>query len=224
MKKPFKISKPKKIIVGLLLLLIIWIATDLFYPVKRNINNINAEETARMDAAMWRSYYEKKPLKLFFQSAKLMRKEFRFPFWRSHRVAYYAAKAAFVFKAGQNRNDYKKALPYLKRYYNLINDISATKFNIDSASKTELEWWIVRRDRDQHPPAEWESWLAATASVMYHLPVDSFRDYANLRVKAMLLRDEKGNTITEEDWQKIREILLQAWQSFSNTLKHKRDA
>lgn len=208
-----------KILLWILLLLAVWIAIDIFYPFKRNIRKINAEETARMEAAMWRSYYEKKKVKLFLQSARLMRKEFHFPFWRSHRVAYYAAKAAFIFKDGHNRTDYERALPYLEKYYSLINNISTISFNIDSAAKTELEWWIIRRERDKHPPAEWENWLALTASVMYHLPPDSFKEYARLSVQAMLLRDEKGDSIKEEDWQKINEILLQAWQSFDNALQ-----
>ena len=215
MKKFFKIS------LWILLLLAAWIGIDIFYPFKRDIRKINAEETARMETAMWRSYYEKKKVKLFLQSARLMRKEFHFPFWRSHRVAYYAAKAAFVFKDGQNRDDYEKALPYLEKYYGLINSISTVSFNTDSAAKTELEWWIIRRERDKHPPAEWEKWLALTASVMYHLPADSFREYARLSVQAMLLRDEKGDAIKEEDWQKINEISLQAWRSFATALQQK---
>lgn len=201
-----------------MVLLITWIVSDLFIPLKRNLSHINAEETANMDGAMWRSYYEKKPLKLFFQSAKLMRKEFHFSFWRSHRVAYYAAKAAFVFNDGHTRTDYEKALPYLTKYSSLIDNISTTSFNVDSAAATELEWWIIRRDREKHPPAEWENWLTATASVMYHLPAESFKEYANLRVQAMLLRDEKGNSITEQDWKQINEILVKAWQSFANAL------
>ena len=64
-------------------------------------------------------------------------------------------------------------------------------------------------------PGEWENCLAITASIMYHLPVEQFRDYAHLRVAAMLLRDAKGNTITEVDWQQIRGLLLNAWQSFA---------
>ena len=114
-----------------------------------------------------------------------MRKEFHFPFWRSHRIAYYAAKAAFVFKDGKSRSDYDKALPYLKKYYSLNNSISEMAFDADSAAKSELEWWIIRRNREQHPPAEWENWLATTAAIMYHLPADSFREYSHLRVRAV---------------------------------------
>ncbi|MDP4264051.1 MAG: hypothetical protein Q8941_16105 [Bacteroidota bacterium] len=222
MRKPFRIFPRKKIIPGLLFLLAGWIVIDLYYPFKRDISKIDARETARMEGAMWRSYYEKKKLKLFFQSAELIREEFHFPFWRSNRAAYYAAKAAFVFKDGHNRSDYDKALPYLKKYYGLVNDISITPFSSDSAAMTELEWWIIRRERDMHPPAEWENWLAATASVMYHLPADSFREYAKLRVEAMLLRDEKGDSITETDWHKINDILAEAWQSFATGLQQKK--
>jgi hypothetical protein len=214
--------KRKRIWLWVLILLIGWIAIDLFYPFKRDISKIDAEETARLEGAMWRSYYEKKKVKLLFQAGKLMRNEFHFPLWRSYRVAYYAAKAAFVFKDGHSRTDYEKALPYLKKYYSLINDISTVSFNTDSAALCELEWWIIRRERDKHPPAEWEKWLAETASIVYHLSAESFSEYAKLSVQAMLLRDEKGDSITEADWQKIHEILLQAWQSFAIALQQKK--
>lgn len=204
-----------------MLILAGWIAIDILYPFKRDIGRINAAQTAKMDGAMWRSYYEKKKLKLFFQSASLMREEFHFPFWRSHVAAYYAAKAAFIFKDGKDRDDYEKALPYLKKYFSRINAISTVSFNTDSAAKTELGWWIIRRERDKHPPSEWEEWLAATASVMYHLPAGSFKEYAKLRVQAMLLRDDKGDSITEDDWKRINAILLKAWESFAAALRQK---
>jgi hypothetical protein len=214
--------KRKRTWLWVLIPLIGWITIDLFYPFKRDISKIDAEETARLEAGMWRSYYEKKKVKLFFQAGKLMREEFHFPLCRSYRVAYYAAKAAFVFKDGHNRDEYEKALPYLKKYYHLINNISERTFNVDSAAMTELEWWIIRRERDKYPPAEWEKWLASGSSVVYHIPADSFKEYAKLRVQAMLLRDEKGDAITEEDWKKINDILLQAWESFANALQQKR--
>lgn len=179
--------KKRNWILLLLTGLIAWIVIDLLFPFKTNIAKIDPVETASLEGKMWRSYYEKKPVKLFFQSAKLMRKEFHFPLWQSFHVAYYPAKAAFVFKDAKNRVDYEKALPYLKKYYRMINDISEKSFDSDSAARTELEWWIIRREREKHPPGEWEQWLALTASVMYHLPAKQFSDYAHLRVEAMLL-------------------------------------
>ena len=211
--------KRKKIILSLLFLLFAWIIIDINYPFKTDIRKIDAEETARLDGAMWKSYYAKKPVKLFMQSAELMRNQFHMPFFRSYLVSYYAAKAAFVFKDGKNRNDYAKALPYLVKYYSHINDISNIAFNADTASAAELEWWIIRRERQQHPSQEWEQWLAKTASIMYHIPADKFKDYAHLRVEAMLLRDEKGDSITEDNWQKIDLLLLHAWQSFSKAVE-----
>lgn len=208
----------RKVILLLFIVLIGWIVTDLYYPFKTDISKINADATARLDAAMWRSYYENKKVKLFFQSATLMRNQFHFPLIRSHIVAIDVAKAAFVFKEGKSRADYNKALPPLCKYFTAINDISTIKFNIDSAAKTELEWWIIRRDKTISP-AEWERWLAATASVMYHKPADSFKEYARLRVKAMLLRDEKDTTITESDWNAIEATLIDAWRSFAITCK-----
>jgi len=199
-------------------LFIAWILTDLYYPFKRDIRKIDGAVIARMDAAMWRSYYEKKRIKLFLEASSLMREQFHFPFWQSQRVAYYAAKAAFVFKDGHTRNEYEKALPYLKKYYLLINNIADASFNVDSAAVSELEWWIIRRERDRHPPEEWEHWLETGAAVVYHIPADSFREYAHLRVQAMLLRDGKADAITEGDWTTINSLLQKAWGSFARAL------
>ena len=203
----------------LFFLLLAWIIIDINYPFKTDIGKIDAAETARLDGGMWKSYYEKKPIKLFMQSRKLLRSQFHMPFFRSCLVSYYAAKAAFVFKDGQNRNDYKKAMPYLVKYYNHINAVSKMPFDADTAAAAELEWWIIRRERVQHPPGEWEQWLAKTASVVYHKPADKFKDYARLRVEAMLLRDEKGDMITEDNWQKIDHLLRNAWLSFSKAVE-----
>lgn len=206
------------IILFLLLMLVAWIIIDINYSFKTDIRKIDAEETARLEGAMWKSYYAKKPVKLFMQSAELMRSQFHMPFFRSYLVSYYAAKAAFVFKDGKSRNDYAKALPYLAKYYGHINEITNIAFNTDSASAAELEWWIIRRERLQHPSQEWEQWVAKAASIMYHMPADKFKDYAYSRVEAMLLRDEKGDRITKDDWQKIDELLRHAWQSLSNAV------
>lgn len=208
-----------RLLLAVITALIIWIAIDLNYPYKTNIRKFNAEEVARLDGEMWRSYYEKKKLKLFLQSSELMRKQFGVPFWRSQVMAYHAAKAAFTFKDGKNREDYKKALPDLVKYYAAIDNISDTSFDVNEAARLELEWWVIRRYRSEHPPAEWESCLARNAEIVYHLPAGKFVSFAHMRVQAMLMRDQKENQITENDWLQIHELLTQAWKSFSDALQ-----
>jgi hypothetical protein len=55
--------------------------------------------------------------------------------------------------------------------------------------------------------------------MMYQISTVKLNDYTHFRVAAMLLRDKKGNNITEDDWQKIDSLLLQAWQTFSKAVK-----
>jgi len=208
----------RRLIWLLLLLLVAWIVIDLNYPYKTDIRNFNPAEVARLDGAMWRSYYEKKKLKLFFQSAELMRTQFGVGFWRSNVMAYHAAKAAFVFKDGKNRDDYEKALPDLAKYFQQISNISKNDFDARTAAKLELEWWIIRRYRNGHPPAEWEKYLALGSEAVYHVPAEKFSAYSHARVAAMLLRDNKGDTINEQDWAQVNDLLQQAWKSFSDSL------
>lgn len=207
------------LLLTVLILLAMWITIDLNFPYKTNIKKFNYAEVARLDAGMWRSYYEKKRLKLFLQSSELMRKQFGVSFWRSQMMAYHAAKAAFTFKDGKNRSDYNKALPDLIKYYASINDISDTSFNANEAAALELEWWVIRRYRNEHPPAEWENCLARNAEIVYHVPAGKFVSFAHLRVQAMLMRDAEENSITENDWLQIQNLLEQAWKSFSDALQ-----
>jgi hypothetical protein len=117
-----------KFLYVLLLLFLGWVVADLWYPRQRDLRQFDFTAVAQLDAEMWRSYYEKKPLKLFWQTAKLMRKQVKAPFWRSFVIAYHAAKGAFIFKDGKNRIDYNKALADLEDFYGAINALSNKPF------------------------------------------------------------------------------------------------
>lgn len=192
----------------------IWVLLDLTWPARSNLRQFDSEQVARLDGAMWRSYYEKKPLKLLWQSAELCRNQFGVPFWQSFRLAFYAAKAAFAFKDGKNRPDYERALPPLTQYFARISALSDAPFDAAEAARFELEWWIIRRERTHHPPAEWVKFLAKSSAIVYHQPAASFNGYARLRVQAMLYRDARGEAITEADWVKIEGVLRESWGAF----------
>ena len=111
-----------------LLALLLWIGVDLFVPRQHSIRQFDPQAVARLETAMWRSYYEKKPVLLFWQLSGGLRQQFHAPFWRSFKLAFQATKAAFAFKGGTSRVDYQQALPDLIVYYESIQALSTETF------------------------------------------------------------------------------------------------
>src|SRR5258705_6356401 len=95
-----------RVIALVLALVICGVLYDLFYPRTTKMREFDPDEVARLEAAMWRSYYEQQSLTLFNQLAELLRTQYHMTPLRSNQVAYYGANAAFVFKQGRQRSDY----------------------------------------------------------------------------------------------------------------------
>lgn len=209
--------KSRKLVVSLFILaaLLLWAGIDLFAPRKTSLREFDANEVARLETAMWRSYYDKQRFLLFRQLAETLRTQYRLPNLRSNVVAFHAAKAAFVFKDGKGRSDYEKALPDLIKYYSAIREVSDIHFDVEKVSKLELEWWIIHRERKRHTREDLDRSLAELPAAIYEMPVEKFAEHAHLRAEAMLIRDEKADTggVTEADWAKINGLLDASWQS-----------
>jgi len=50
-----------------------WIAFDVLMPRRSDFRQFDPVATGRLDADMWRSYYERRPARLFWQLAQLER-------------------------------------------------------------------------------------------------------------------------------------------------------
>jgi hypothetical protein len=198
---------------ALLLLLLFWISWDLFIPSKSDFRKFEPERIGQFETTMWKAYYEKEPVYLFFKLTETLRLQFKAPFWRSHLLAYYASKAAVTFQKGKNREDYIKALPNLKKYFAGINNLSEKAFDITSVASNELEWWIIRREPELYSSNEWEQLISQIAAEIYHVPEEKISQHASLRVKAMIIRDQKGDKITEDDWAEIEKLLIECWEA-----------
>jgi len=206
--------------IGAAILICAWLAADLWGPRTTSLRRFDPDDVSRIETEMWRSYYGRERLRLFNQVSFLLRQQYRLPFLRSYVVAFHAAKAAFIFKDGANREDYEHALPDLLDYYGAIRRISDTPFDAERAARLELEWWIVHRERDKLPRTDLDEALSALAAEIYSLPAAQFRDHARYRAEAMLLRDRlaQQNGVTETEWQKIHELLQLSWQSLWNAV------
>ena len=209
-------------IIGLILILLIGgVLYDLFYPRTTEMRTFDPDEVARLETAMWRSYYEKQRLQLFNQLSELLRTQYHMPLVRSKEVAYYAANAAFVFKSGKQRADYEKALPDLIKFYGAVRAMSDIPFNVDRAARLELEWWIIHRQRAQHPPGDLDKALAELQAELYQTPVAKLLEHGRLRAEAMTIRDTKAEAggVTEADWARINDLLKQSWRSLAQAVK-----
>jgi hypothetical protein len=196
-----------------------WVIGDLLASRHESFREFDGAKLGRLDAGMWRSYYERRPAALFWQLTVSHREQFHTGFFRSFPIAYRAARAAFTFKDGRSREDYGRALPDLERYYGALNAIAAEPFDAKAAARDELEWWIIRREPGQYTTADWERYIARVASTIYHRPPETMAEYARLRVQAMVLRDERGETITEADWMTIREMLERGWAALATAVR-----
>lgn len=205
----------------LLAVAIAWVIYDLYAPRAAHLKEFDADEVARLETAMWRSYYEKRRLQLFNQLSELLRTQYNMPLIRSNRVAYNAAKAAFVFQRGKERSDYEKALPDLIAFYSAIREMSDLPFDVSRTARLELEWWIIHRERARHAPDDLARALAELQSAIYGVPVDQLMDHGRLRAEAMTIRDNKAEAggVSEEDWVRIDTLLHASWQSLKRTVK-----
>lgn len=210
-----------KVVIAVLAALGAWLAYDLYGPRTAHLREFNPDEVARLETAMWRSYYERQRLRLFRELSELLRTQYNMPLARSNQVAYYAADAAFVFKKGKQRSDYEKALPALVKFYQSVRKMSDIPFDVDRAARLELEWWIIHRERAKHSPGELDRALADLQAEIYTIPVERLMEHGRLRAEAMTIRDTRAAAggVTEADWAKINELLHQSWRSLSTVVK-----
>lgn len=205
-----------------LTLLVGAVVYDLYYPRTAKMREFDPNEVARLETAMWRSYYDKKQVQLFNQLSELLRTQYHMPLVRSNQVAYYAANAAFAFKDGKTQADYEKAMPELVKFYGAIRKISDIPFDVARVARLELQWWIVHRERWKRGADELPRALAELQSAIYGVPVERIMEHGRLRAEAMKIRDTKadnGAAMTEEDWSKINELLRQSWRSLAQAVK-----
>ncbi|MFN7925323.1 MAG: hypothetical protein U0Q16_34815 [Bryobacteraceae bacterium] len=205
----------RRLLAAIAICVAIWIGIDLSRSAG-DPKQFDGASVGRLEGRMWRSYYDRDRLALFLLLARNLREQFHLPFWQSHVASYYAARAAFVFKQGKQRPDYEQALPILESYYRWVLP------GRDPAplAKVELEWWIIHRERTQYPPGSLQRTLVDLAAAVYGAPREVLAEHAELRTQAMILCDEKmaQGVVSEADWQRIEELLVQSWSSLHRAL------
>lgn len=209
----------KKIVLGAGLLGLVWIAADVYGPWYSDLKKFDAVASARIETNMWRAYYEKRPMDLFKGLVEMLRTQNGFPLFRAAIGAYWAGKAALIFKDGTGRADYVKALPYLRSYWGALCRTGQQKCDTDKLAQLELEWWIIHRERGMKGETALVNALASTMGELYKVPADKLEPYAHSRARAMLERTSlDGKGLSESNWLEIQTRLHAAYQSLFQVL------
>jgi hypothetical protein len=204
-----------------------WAAAELARPRRADIRVFDPDEVARLETAMWRSYYDRRRLPLFAQLVSLLQGQFHLQPLRAVAMAALAARAAAVFQVAASHDDYRRALPYLERYYAGIRAVSEVPFDPRRAAALELEWWIVHREVDDHPPGGLEHALAELAAELYQVPAERLWAHAARRAEAMTIRDRTSRRevgVLDDDWDRIEAVLWVAWKALADEVRTVRDA
>jgi hypothetical protein len=199
-----------------------WAVAELARPRRADIAVFDPDEVARLETAMWRSYYDRRRLPLFGQLVSLLQGQFQLQPLRAVAMAGLAARAAAVFQVGSSHGDYRRALPYLERYYNGIRAVSEVPFDPARAARLELAWWTVHREVDDHPPGDLEAALADLAAELYQVPAERLWTHASRRAEAMAIRDRTSRRpvgVLEDDWDRIEAVLWVAWKALADEVR-----
>lgn len=90
------------------------------------------------------AYYQKNWLKLLRVSIGMVKEAFGLSWPQAAYAAYWVARAEIAFAPFPD-NDVPKAEAYIRRFYQFIKDTHHEDFDVASAAKLELNWWIAHR-------------------------------------------------------------------------------
>lgn len=195
-----------KIAIGLFVLMALLYVT---IPRNADLRAFDPKDMAARETAMWRDYYDKRYVRLFWDLYRSSRAEFKFSPLDSFRIALAAAHAARLFQPTKSREEAGVALPPLEVYYSLLRKGAPADFDPDKAAQLELDWWQARREKA--PPQDYARTIAATASMVYGADNPSIAESGALRAEAMAYRDARDNKMTDGDWRAISDQLTAAY-------------
>ncbi|MFM8716830.1 MAG: hypothetical protein ACKOF3_08625 [Spartobacteria bacterium] len=200
------------LIAVLILACLIWIDN---VRAKPDVRVFDPGQMARMEAAMWRSYYEGRWVQLGWQSMRIARTQYGFSVLDSLQLAKHAAVAALWFR---KNTDAPECLPELEAYYALVRKAAGARFDTAEAARLELEWWKQRRR--SVPPEDYARTIAQLAALIYNVPQNRMLDASTKRANAMAYRDaRRGEAMGDDEWRTVEEMLAGAYGSLKAAIE-----
>lgn len=178
-----------------------------------NLRQFDYQKVGKLDADMWRAYYNHQFLKLFWLLLKIIKDQLGLNWFVTARLAYHSAWAAADYRIHRGKVNSKRVLKNITKYYELISRNATEPFDYKKAGKLELAWWDIHRASYTNNKALEQS-LADTFSVIYDVPPDKLEECAHYRAEAMMLPRHQGDSQENQtDWQHIETLTIKSWKA-----------
>lgn len=190
-----------------IVVILVWIEHAVSKP---NMTGFHPQEMGRLEAGMWRNYYEKRWLRLTRLTMEGACGQFGYSWWDASWMALQSGKAALFFR---EETDDPRCQPELEQYFAIVRKSTVQDFDIRKAASLELGWWRARRQG--MAPNDYARIIAQQASLLYGLPEMAFLPACLIRTEAMAYLESRPNgKMTESDWQEIARQLNLAYRGF----------
>ena len=153
------------------------------------IRKLDPRKLAYYEKENYVSYYQKDWLKLLRVSVGMVKEAFGLSWLQAIYGAYLVARAEIAFAPFPN-NDIPRTEAYVKRFYQFIKNTHHEDFDIEHATKLEVNWWIIHRklfgNKENQELAEA---LKCLYEEIYGAKSEKFKEAAYQRAMGMLYSD-----------------------------------
>ena len=195
------------------------IAAWIFMPRKPSLRQFDPIAMGKLEADMWRCYYDKRYAALEWSLYVTARDQYGFSPWESAQMAINASLAAAAAQPVQTRDEaFKHALPHLKVYYGIIAHAIPMTATVDELARSELNWWVLRREGVGQKV--WSEAISDATARLYGVPESTVHDSAFLRADMMDYRDQhREGLMMPIDWQFVAKKLGESYTLLKQALK-----
>lgn len=153
------------------------------------IRKLDPHKLAHYEKENYVAYYQKDWLKLLRVSVGMVKEAFGLSWLQAIYGAYLIARAEIAF-APFPKNNIPLAEAYVKRFYQFISKVHKEDFDVERATKLEVNWWSIHRKLfGNEQNQELVEALTCLYEEIYGAPSSKFKEAAYQRAMGMLYSD-----------------------------------
>jgi hypothetical protein len=157
------------------------------------IRNLDPHKLAYYEKENYVAYYQKDWLKLLRVSVGMVKEAFGLSWLQALYGAYLIARAEVAFAPFPN-NDIPRTEAYVRRFYEVIKRVHGEDFDVDKATRLEVNWWGIHRKLFGNAEnQELVDALQCLYEEIYGTTSEKFKQAAYQRAMGMLYSDQWVN-------------------------------